>query len=354
VKLSSYENLRVPNFSLHALCGVLDDAELDWRTALANADIAPDAVNRPGGTIPAKKELAFQLQFVALTRDRVDLWMRAARAYTLGSFGVRGLALVTAPTLAAWVETATAMDYAPGLIESAPLRTPDGTVAGIEFTYPGVPEELIPFSVYRELCVTTRTLPWIYGGPFPFTRIEFPLAEISPEVSTHVPCSIECGPARPPGSERLRIWWDPAASAHELPFGDAFQHAAWVKEDNQILDSLRTTGDWPHTVAMAIRAAPELNRKLANVATTLRVSPRTLQRKLELTGHDFAQLRDETLRNLASDLLSNTDHSISRISRTLGYTDPASFTIAFKRWKGVPPTAFREASHYRNNVNAGI
>lgn len=347
MKLSSYQNLRVPNFGVHALRELLEDSDLDWRSALMNADIDPDAVNRPGGTIPARKELAFQLQFVALTENRVDLWVRAARTYTLGTFGIRGLALATAPTAAAWVEVATDMDYAPGLIESAPLRTPDGRVTGIEFSYPETPDALIPFSVYRELCVTTRTLTWLYGGPFPFTRVDFPLAEASPQALEYVSCDIDCG------SETLRLWWEPATSSHELPFGNVFQHAAWVKADTQIIDTLRTTGDWPGTVAKTIRAAPELNRKLANVAATLGVSPRTLQRKLEITGNDFAQLRDHTLGELASDLISNTDHSISRISRTLGYTEPASFTIAFKRWKGMPPTAYREAARYRNNVTSG-
>ncbi len=83
--------------------------------------------------------------------------------------------------------------------------------------------------------------------------------------------------------------------------------------------------------------------------------PRTLQRKLELTGDDFAQLRDKTLSDLAADWLSNTDLSVALISRRLGYTEPASFTIAFKRWKGgMPPTAYREASHYKNNVSPSV
>lgn len=347
VKLSTYQNLRLPNFSVHALTRVLDEAGLDWRAALASAEIDPEAANRPGGTIPARKELAFQLEFVALTNDRIDLWVKAAQAYTLGSFGIRGLAFVTAPTVEAWVEVATGMDYGPGLMEIASLRTPDGTVTGMEMSYPDAPEELIPFSVYRDFCSVGRNLTWLYGGPFPFTRVEFPLAEASTEVLADLPCDIICG------SEALRLWWEPAVSTNNLPFGDAFQHAAWIKADRQILDTLKSTGDWPGTVVKIIRAAPELNRKLANVAATLRVSPRTLRRKLELTGHEFAELRDKTLNDLAADLLSNTNHSVARISRTLGYTDPASFTIAFKRWRGMPPTAFREASRYSNNSTSG-
>lgn len=347
MKLSSYQNLRVPNFSVHALREVLDVAGLDWQTALAKADIDPSAVSRLEGTIPAKKELAFQLQFVAATRDRPDLWVRAARAYTTSTFGARGMALATAPTVSAWVEVVSASDNAPGLLEIAPLRTPDGTVTGIEFTYPETPDELIPFSVYRDLFAVSRSLAWLYGEIFPFTRIETPLAQVSADASTYVSCEIGCG------SEALRMWWDPAVAIQELPFGNAFQHSAWVKADEQTLDSFRATGDWPATVARVIRTAPELNRKLANVAASLRVSPRTLQRRLELAGTDFAKLRDETLRDLASDLLSNTDDSVSRISRVMGYSDPASFTIAFKRWTGVTPTLFRDASHCTTDVPRG-
>ncbi|MBZ4486766.1 AraC family transcriptional regulator [Microbacterium sp. cx-55] len=316
---------------------MLKDAGLDWKLALLAADIDHDVVNRPGGTVPARKELAFQLQFVALTKDRVDLWVRAARSYTLGSFGIRGLALVAAPNLEAWVRAA-ATDDVPGLVEVSPLRTSDGRLTGLEFTYPDAPDELVPFSIYRELVVTFRTFSWLYGEPFPFTHVDIPLPTLAPEVSTIVACSVKCD------SEALRVWWEPEASLHELPFGNEFQYTTWVHQDTRILEVLRETGDWPSTVEKVIRAAPHLNRKLANAAAALRVSPRTLQRKLELTGHDFAQVRDATLGTLASELLAASNHSVSQISRVLGYSDPASFTSAFKRWKGTSPTAYRDAS----------
>lgn len=97
MKLSTYENLRLPNFSVHALCEVLEDAGLDWRSALLRAELSVDAVERLGGTVPGKKELAFQLQFVALTKGRPDLWLHAAQRYTPSAFGVRSLALLSAP-----------------------------------------------------------------------------------------------------------------------------------------------------------------------------------------------------------------------------------------------------------------
>ncbi len=232
-------------------------------------------------------------------------------------------------------------DVGYGLHDIEPLRTPEGTLTGIELSYRSVPAELVPWAVYRDFCWIVRTLSWQYGEPFPCTRAEFPLAEISAEISTYLPSSVSCG------SENLRIWWDPAASTRELPFGNAFQHETWIKSESRIIDALRASGDWSATVAKAIRDAPQYNRNLENVAAALHTSPRTLQRKLALIGSNFAQIRDQSLTDLASEMLSKTGHSVGQISRELGYTDPASFTIAFKRWKGVPPKAYREAAQYK-------
>lgn len=337
VKLSTYQNLWLPNFSVQAMREVLEKANLDWRSALVKAELDLEAVTRPGRSIPAKKELAFQLQFAALTRGRIDLWIKVAQAYTLGSFGVRGIAMLTAPTIEAFVTLVSRMDEGPGLMEITPLRMPDGALTGIEITYPEAPEELIPFSVYRDFISLVRTLPWLYGEPFPFTQVDFPFAEISNEVSSSVPCPINYS------AEALRFRWDPEVSKHQLPFGDAFQHASWVKLDAKRLETVTADGDWPGNVIRVMESAPGVNHTLTNVAATLGVSPRTLQRKLEVTGNEFAQLRDETLYSLARDLLREPGHSISEISRKLGYANPASFSIAFKRWSGMSPTAFRNA-----------
>jgi len=344
MKLSTYQNLRVPNFSVQAMCEVLKDEDLDWQGALLRAQLDPSAIDRYGGTIPGRKELAFQMQFVALTDGRVDLWFRAADSYTPVSFGVRGQAMLAAPTLQDYVELVAGItDGGPAILEIHSIKTSDGTITGIEITYPEVPEELLHFCIYRDFYYNVRTLPWLYGGSFPFTKIEFPYANVATLATEQVECAVESG------SDALRIWWDPVASTTPLPFGNAFQFETFLKADSQILDALKATSDWPGTVRQAIRTAPQFNRKLENTASSLGVSARTLQRQLKLAGSDFGRIRDATLNNLAAELLSSTDYSVSRIARALGYSDAASFSIAFKRWNGVPPSTFRDAALYQSD-----
>ena len=173
MKLASYRHLWVPNFSVHALCEVLKGEGLDWHRALHTAEIDPAAVDRLGGTIPAAKELAFQLQFVAVTPGRVDLWLRATEAYMIGAFGITGLALITAPTMSAFV-MACAADDAPALAKISPLRAADGGVIGIETTYDDAPDELVEFSSYRDFYSSIRLHRMLYGRPFPYTASNSP------------------------------------------------------------------------------------------------------------------------------------------------------------------------------------
>ena len=51
---------------------------------------------------------------------------------------------------------------------------------------------------------------------------------------------------------------------------------------------------------------------------------------------------DEVRQTLAEELLLSAHMKLSEIAGRLGYTEPAAFISAFKRWKGMSPTAYRE------------
>jgi AraC-like DNA-binding protein len=78
------------------------------------------------------------------------------------------------------------------------------------------------------------------------------------------------------------------------------------------------------------------------VAEALHVSVRSLQRKLADKGTSFAQLLEDTRRELARQYVSNSRLSVGEITYLLGFSDPANFTRAFRRWTGQSPSAFRQ------------
>jgi AraC-like DNA-binding protein len=66
-----------------------------------------------------------------------------------------------------------------------------------------------------------------------------------------------------------------------------------------------------------------------------------LRRQLAREGTSFRSLLDEVRMAFAEEFLSNRAMTIEEIAARLGYSEAASFTRAFARWRGVPPGKFR-------------
>lgn len=78
-------------------------------------------------------------------------------------------------------------------------------------------------------------------------------------------------------------------------------------------------------------------------AELCKMSKRTLARKLEARGTTTLQEISRMRRARAEQQLSETELSIARIASSLGYTDPAVFSRAFKRWTGLAPSQYRKS-----------
>jgi AraC-like DNA-binding protein len=80
---------------------------------------------------------------------------------------------------------------------------------------------------------------------------------------------------------------------------------------------------------------------LSKVAAELRMSERTLNRRLNDAGTQFRSLLDDVRRERAQYLLHNSGLGISDIAQRLGFGDATAFGRAFRRWFGVSPSQFR-------------
>ena len=105
----------------------------------------------------------------------------------------------------------------------------------------------------------------------------------------------------------------------------------------------------PNTLAAKVRKL--LAEKLADgdfqqaeVAATLAMSARSLQRGLQKEGSSFKVLLEQTREDMAMKYISEPQISLAEICVRLGFTDQSNFTRAFKRWTGQTPAAFRQQS----------
>lgn len=79
---------------------------------------------------------------------------------------------------------------------------------------------------------------------------------------------------------------------------------------------------------------------LEQTARQLHVTPRTLHRRLVAEGSSFRTVVDDLRHRAAVEQLRSGEVTIQEVAYLLGYSDPANFRRAFRRWTGGPPSAY--------------
>ena len=80
---------------------------------------------------------------------------------------------------------------------------------------------------------------------------------------------------------------------------------------------------------------------LSDIAASLGMSARTMQRRLSADGLTYQDMVDAARRELARKLLRDTQYSLAEVAFLTGFSEQSTFTRAFKRWSGQTPRSFR-------------
>jgi len=119
---------------------------------------------------------------------------------------------------------------------------------------------------------------------------------------------------------------------------------AWATEQ-PLIDYLRQFDEYNFgnkIKALIIDALPNGIPTQTKIAQLMNVSSRTLKRRLASKGTSYAELMEQTQRELATQYLNDSVRSIGEISNLLGYTEPSNFTRSFKKWMKLTPIEYRE------------
>ena len=80
---------------------------------------------------------------------------------------------------------------------------------------------------------------------------------------------------------------------------------------------------------------------VAAVARSLGSSPRSLQRRLREEDTSYQEVLDQVRRDAAEHYLASSTLSCAEVGYLVGFSEPAAFTRAFKRWRGMTPVEWR-------------
>jgi AraC-like DNA-binding protein len=139
------------------------------------------------------------------------------------------------------------------------------------------------------------------------------------------------------------------------------QNSSWIDIPVSFLDLPNLASETPatshdngggpsgHEIVSAVRLMlpsylDESIPTVAEIAEMAGISSRSFQRKLSSAGVSYSDLLDGVRFENAAKLLRDTDARIIDVAFSSGYSDPAHFTRAFRRFSGVTPREFRGKS----------
>lgn len=100
--------------------------------------------------------------------------------------------------------------------------------------------------------------------------------------------------------------------------------------------------------------SPQLHSQLPtleDVAAQLGMAGWTLRRRLKAeAGTRFQDIIDEIRRDLALSYIRDTETALGEIAFLLGFSSPAAFQRAFKRWTGIAPGQYRREAMMEKRV----
>ena len=298
---------------------------------LADLPITAAALADPTTRVPLKVCEAIIARAHALTHEPA-LAFHVGTQMRLSSHGFLGFAAMTAGTVREALELATKFASTRTSAISLALHI-EGDTASV------VIEERTPLGDMREFLVVALLVGiWqlgqaLTGGPLDgYAECAFP----APGYAAAMPLAGRLRFERP--AHRLVF----AASVLGLPFVTADPVATKISTAQLERELANVVDAGLPSRIRALFAARSDFPPITEVAKQLRMSTRTLKRKLAEHGTTFSALRDDQRRQRALLLLENRDLSIGEIATKLGYSELPNFTRAFRKWTGKTPNAYRE------------
>lgn len=142
---------------------------------------------------------------------------------------------------------------------------------------------------------------------------------------------------------RAAFWFDEAVLDIKIPSADVVTFAVYEAKCLAELERLQQDEQTP-TVVQRVQDYLEIQSGLmpsmAETAQALNIPERTLRHQLQQCDTSYKQIREEIIKDKALRLIEYKQYSIEMIAELLGYSEPAAFNHAFKRWFGQSPRQY--------------
>jgi AraC-like DNA-binding protein len=303
----------------------------------AKAGIDPERLRDLDAQVPLEWDIALWAA-LAPAAQGLEIGERLS-VHTLGVVGYAAQHLRTVGDAFGWLDRYRRALH-PELVADAAIREgPRGPEVVVGKRIPTLFAELRE-PVYAYASSLRGLLRGLTGRAVDVRRVSYPLAQpedaLRHERFFHCPVEWQ--------APRFEMAFDADLLALPLAKADAKLFGYLATQAERVLHAVSPDDDLRAGLQRALLAAlPQGEPKQIRIATELAVSSRTLQRRLAALGTSFAEELDQLRRDRAEHLLRHSKFSAADIAMLLGYSEPAAFFRAFKRWTRTTPQQWRRA-----------
>lgn len=324
---------------LPPLLALARDRGLDGDALLAEAGIPKAQLADARATVPVERVHALVRLLLERTGDPA-LGLAAGRYYQLATFGLLGAVAAVTPTARDMIRLFVDYVHLTFTFFFIELEEEDHR-ARASFVDDGDLGDLHRFYLDREIAFVHWTAHEFWPDRPLLEAIDFDYPEPPEAARYRALCTCPVRFSMPEASIKLDFREDRArGDANPLATALLAEHLrsfARYGEGGDIADRVRRE----ITVSVARRRTLPASD---TIAASLGLSERALRRRLAAAGLRFRALADEVLSSLATRFLRDSALSVAAVADRLGYSEPASFVRAFRRWTGTTPESFRHGA----------
>jgi len=313
---------------------------IDPERLMAGTRLAPADLKDPQSTLSAAQELRVIRNLCTAMPHAAHAGLAVGLTYRLSTYGLLGYGLLSSASGEAALALARRLLPLTYTFAAIAFRS-DGAIMQVTFKpAPNLVGDTARFVVERAMGATARVMRDVIGPDFRLASFEI------------------AGPAGPGPAGVATVFDAPVRHGHALN-AIGFRHALLQRPLPQAN---------PMTAQMCERMCLELLRKrsprvdtatfirehladhafthpplVAEYARMLNASERTLKRRLQEEGTTFREISNQARLDRANALIREGRLSLAQIAADLGFSEPTTFTQAYKKWTGVAPSRVRAA-----------
>jgi AraC-like DNA-binding protein len=310
---------------------------VETRDLVAGLGLDPDGPIDPARMVSSPHYYRFFSDLEARDPDGLGLPLRIGASMRIDEYGAFGLAWKSAPDLRASFNRAERYARVLSSVEVYAVE-PCGGDAYYTLVKAGDGERGMHLSNEASIAAVHEISDQVSTADFTPKAVFFKHAPRGPleAYESHFGCPVHFHAER----DALLVSQDSLAAPNRL--GDETIVQFFDRHLEQELAALADDATLEKQVRLAVRRSlSEGVPTLSDVAEELAMSARTLQRRLSDQGFSFQTLVDTARRELAQQLLRETDYSLAEIAFLTGFSEQSGFTRAFKRWSGQTPRSYR-------------